>query len=67
MLSTTRVVIEHANSGIKRLRIIKDIIRIHDSVFRDTVLVVAYALHNFRTTGRAYYSCALTLINILSA
>jgi hypothetical protein len=43
-----RVVIEHANSGIKRLRMIKDVLRIHGPWFRDTVMVVACALHNFR-------------------
>jgi hypothetical protein len=48
IFSGTRIVIEHANSGIKRLRIIKDIIRIHDAEFRDLVLVVACGLHNFR-------------------
>lgn len=48
LLASVRVVIEHANSGIKRLRITKDIIRIHSHWWRDTVMVVACALHNFR-------------------
>ena len=48
LLASTRVVIEHANSGVKRLRIIKDVIRIHSAWFRDTVMVVACGLHNFR-------------------
>jgi hypothetical protein len=43
-----RVVIEHANSGIKRLRMIKDTLRMHCSQFRDTVMVVACSLHNLR-------------------
>jgi DDE superfamily endonuclease/Helix-turn-helix of DDE superfamily endonuclease len=48
MISAERVVIEHANSGIKRLRIVKDVIRFHASELRDTVIVVACALHNLR-------------------
>ena len=56
MLSSTRVVIEHAHSGIKRLRIVKDPIRLRCPWFRDTVLVVACGLHNLRVRSprRAY-------------
>lgn len=46
-----RVVIEHANSGIKRLRMIKDTLRIHSTHFRDTVMVVACGLHNLRVSS----------------
>jgi DDE superfamily endonuclease len=48
MLSPLRVVIEHANSGVKRLRIIKDTVRLHSTELRDKIIVVACALHNFR-------------------
>ena len=51
MVSAARVVIEHANSGVKRLRIIKDTIRIHSSEVRDKVMAVACALHNLRVTS----------------
>lgn len=56
MLSPLRVVIEHVNSGIKRLRMIKDTLRMHSEWFRDTVMVVACGLHNFRVASphRAY-------------
>jgi len=56
LLSSTRIVVEHANSGIKRLRIVKEQIRIHSSCFRDTVMLVACQLHNFRVKSslRAY-------------
>jgi hypothetical protein len=43
-----RLVIEQANSGIKRLPMIKDTLRIHCSQFRDTLMVVACGLHNLR-------------------
>lgn len=48
ILSSTRVVIEHANSGVKRLKMVKDTVRIHSTLFRDQLIVVACALHNFR-------------------
>ena len=48
ILSSTRVVIEHANSGIKRLRMLRDTIRIHDSQIRDQVRVLACGMHNLR-------------------
>jgi DDE superfamily endonuclease len=48
IFNSTRVIIEHANSGIKRLRMLKDTIRIHDTHFRDQVMAVACGLHNLR-------------------
>ena len=56
MLGRLRVVIEHTHSGIKRLRIVKDKLRVKGDWFRDTVMVVAYGLHNFcvRSPHRAY-------------
>ena len=56
LLSSTRITVEHANSGIKRLRIVKDVIRIHTSQIRDTVMVIACGLHNLRvkSPSRAY-------------
>ncbi len=64
ILSATRVVIEHANSGIKRLKMVKDTVRIHHTEIRDQLIVVACALHNFRVLSplRNYKnleSCAL--------
>lgn len=64
IFSSTRVVIEHANSGVKRLRMVKDIVRIHSTIFRDNIIAVACALHNFRVRNyselRLYKnSCAL--------
>ena len=53
MLAATRVVVEHANSGIKRLRMVKETIRIHSTKVRDMLMAVACALHNFRVTSPA--------------
>lgn len=56
LLSPLRVVIEHAHSGIKRLRMVGDTIRLRGEGVRDTVMVVACGLHNLRVTSphRAY-------------
>lgn len=56
LLSPLRVVIEHAHSGIKRLRCIQDTLRLRGEWRRDTVLLVACALHNLRVRSaqRAY-------------
>jgi DDE superfamily endonuclease len=51
IFNSTRVVIEHANSGIKRIRMVKDIIRIHATNFRDLIMSVACGLHNLRITS----------------
>lgn len=48
ILASVRVVVEHANSGIKRLKIVKDKIRLHTKELRDYVMQLACALHNFR-------------------
>ena len=67
MLASTRVVIEHSNSGIKRLKIIKDTIRVHSTEFRDTVMVVACALHNFRTFIRSIFPRACASLVFISS
>ncbi len=56
LLSPLRVVIEHAHSGIKRLRMAADTLRLRGEWARDTVMVVACGLHNLRVRSlhRAY-------------
>ena len=56
LLSPLRVVIEHAHSGIKRLRMVADTLRLRGEWVRDAVMVVACGLHNLRVTSphRAY-------------
>ena len=63
LLSSTRIVVEHANSGIKRLRIVKDVIRIHSTHVRDLVMMVACGLHNLRVKSpqRNYSSLSRAL------
>jgi hypothetical protein len=41
-------VVEHAIAGVKRCRIVKDILRNTHIGFEDMVMEIACALHNFR-------------------
>jgi len=60
MLSSLRVVIEHVHSGIKRLRMVGDTLRLRGEGVRDQVMVVACGLHNLRVLSphRAYLAPA---------
>jgi hypothetical protein len=51
-LSQIRVKVEHAISGVKRCRIVKDILRNTKDDFSDLVMVVACSLHNLRVDHR---------------
>lgn len=51
MLAQMRIVVEHANSGIKRLRMLKDQVRLHSYHLRDTIIEVACGLHNLRVNS----------------
>ena len=51
LFSATRVVVEHANSGLKRVRMLKDVCRLHDAIVRDRIRVVACGLHNLRVSS----------------
>ena len=51
LLSPLRVVIEHAQSGIKRLRMAQDTLRLRGEWMRDTVMVVACGLHKLCVTS----------------
>jgi hypothetical protein len=44
--------VEHAISGIKRSRIVKDILRNTKDDFSDLVMVIACSLHNLRVEYR---------------
>lgn len=48
LLSRRRVRVEHVNSSIKRLRILKESIRLVSFSLRDLVISISCALHNFR-------------------
>jgi hypothetical protein len=49
-----RVRMEHAISGVKRLRIVKERIRLHRGAVHDLVMEVACGLHNLRLRFRPW-------------
>lgn len=54
--SKERVIAEHGNAGIKRLRVLKDRLRLHVERYKDILMAIGCALHNFRVQSpwRAY-------------
>ena len=55
-VNSIRIVCEHAISGIKRCRVVKEPLRYFDAQFRDQVFNVACSLHNLRVSRRASYA-----------
>ena len=51
-MSKIRVKVEHAISGVKRSRIVKDVLRNTKDGFSDLVMVIACCLHNLRVDHR---------------
>ncbi len=51
-IGAARVRIEHAFSGVKRLKIIRNKIRLKPYLVRDMVFKIAVGLHNLRTLSR---------------
>jgi hypothetical protein len=56
-----RVLVEHVIAGIKRCRIVKDVLRSTQPAFSDQVMHIACALHNLRTDFRYLRSDAYKL------
>jgi DDE superfamily endonuclease/Helix-turn-helix of DDE superfamily endonuclease len=52
-ISKVRIVAEHVIAGVKRCRIVKDVLRNTKAMFDDLVMEVACGLHNFRTALRS--------------
>lgn len=52
IFSAIRIQVEHAISGVKRCRIVKDILRNTLAGFSDRVIEIACALHNLRIAFR---------------
>jgi hypothetical protein len=58
-ISQIRIRVEHAISGVKRFRIVKDEIRNWKEGFRDEVMETCCGLHNFRLNHRPWHYAAL--------
>ena len=52
IFSSARVVVEHTISGVKRRRIVKDVLRLTKEGISDCVMEVACGLHNLRVSFR---------------
>ena len=52
IISSARIVVEHVIAGVKRCRIVKDILRLTKVGVSDRVMEVACGLHNLRVTCR---------------
>ena len=50
--SSARVVVEHAIAGVKRCRIVKDVLRLTKDGISDLVMELACGLHNLRVSCR---------------
>lgn len=50
--SSARIVVEHAIAGIKRCRIVKDVLRLTTPGISDRVMEIACGLHNLRASCR---------------
>lgn len=53
LISRIRIIVEHVIAGIKRCRIVKDVLRNTKDRFADLVMEIACGLHNFRTARRS--------------
>ena len=51
-ICAVRILVEHVINGVKRCRIVKDLLRNHRTAYDDLVMETACGLHNFRTTHR---------------
>jgi hypothetical protein len=52
IFSSARVVVEHGIAGVKRCRIVKDILRLTKEGVSDRVMEIACGLHNLRVSYR---------------
>jgi hypothetical protein len=52
LVSSFRVVVEHSIAGIKRCRIVKEVLRLRKASISDRVMEVACGLHNLRLSCR---------------
>lgn len=52
LLASLRVKVEHVIAGVKRIRIVKEKIRLQGDLLRDKVMLIACGLHNLRIAHR---------------
>ena len=52
LISSARVVVENVIAGVKRCRIVKEVLRLTTEGISDLVMEIACGLHNFRVSCR---------------
>ena len=52
LFSSARVVVENVIAGVKRCRIVKDVLRLTTAGISDMVMEIACGLHNLRVSCR---------------
>ena len=52
LFSSARMVVEHVIAGVKRCRIVKDVLRLTKEGISDLVMEIACGLHNLRVRCR---------------
>ena len=52
IFASARIVVEHALAGVKRCRIVKDVLRLTKAGISDRVMEIACGLHNLRVSCR---------------
>ena len=52
LVSSVRIVVENVIAGVKRCRIVKDVLRLTKAGIADLVMEIACGLHNLRVSCR---------------
>ena len=52
LLSSVRIIVEHVLAGVKRCRIVKEVVRLTKTGISDRVMEIACGLHNLRVSCR---------------
>ena len=52
LVSSVRIVVENVIAGVKRCRIVKDVLRLTKAGISDMVMEIACGLHNLRVSYR---------------
>ena len=52
LISSARVIVENVIAGVKRCRIVKDVLRLTKAGIADLIMEIACGLHNLRVSCR---------------
>jgi DDE superfamily endonuclease len=66
LFSSARVIVENVIAGVKRCRIVKDVLRLTKEGIADSVMEIACGLHNLRVSCR-HQLPAFDVLSLLSS